>query len=216
MIASRSFTSTNSSTMSNNSLMTLCDLANHYAPVVIPALSTPLTGLRSSTSSPENLTPRDASSLDQSSSATPTQSPLSRVSSPQSHAGSVAHSPPGDAVAQESDSDSASVQLAPVKNAQAKAARQLLSIKLPGGKVRIQIINSIVDRGLFFFFRFFFKIFFLVQKRGRKPIDKTNFKCQRCGTTNTPEWRRGPSGRNTLCNACTLSRLNLIRVKRLN
>ncbi|KAK0535179.1 hypothetical protein OC842_002408 [Tilletia horrida] len=28
--------------------------------------------------------------------------------------------------------------------------------------------------------------------------------CASCGTTNSPEWRRGPSGHKTLCNACGL------------
>jgi len=60
------------------------------------------------------------------------------------------------------------------KNAES-AAKQLLSIKAPTGK-----------------------------KRGRKPIDKSVFKCVKCGTTKTPEWRKGPQGRNTLCNACGL------------
>ena len=27
-------------------------------------------------------------------------------------------------------------------------------------------------------------------------------KCQSCGVTETPQWRRGPSGKRTLCNAC--------------
>ena len=26
--------------------------------------------------------------------------------------------------------------------------------------------------------------------------------CLQCGTTTTPQWRRGPEGRRTLCNAC--------------
>ena len=26
--------------------------------------------------------------------------------------------------------------------------------------------------------------------------------CSICNTTNTPQWRRGPTGPNTLCNAC--------------
>lgn len=26
--------------------------------------------------------------------------------------------------------------------------------------------------------------------------------CQNCGVTDTPQWRRGPSGKRTLCNAC--------------
>lgn len=29
-------------------------------------------------------------------------------------------------------------------------------------------------------------------------------KCHSCGTTETPEWRRGPDGARTLCNACGL------------
>jgi GATA zinc finger len=41
-------------------------------------------------------------------------------------------------------------------------------------------------------------------KRGRKPIDKTNLICAHCGTRDTPEWRGGPLGSNTLCNACGL------------
>ncbi|KAG0734520.1 hypothetical protein G6F23_012321 [Rhizopus arrhizus] len=30
------------------------------------------------------------------------------------------------------------------------------------------------------------------------------YKCQSCGTQSSPEWRRGPSGHKTLCNACGL------------
>ena len=26
--------------------------------------------------------------------------------------------------------------------------------------------------------------------------------CQSCGTLESPEWRKGPEGRKTLCNAC--------------
>lgn len=29
-------------------------------------------------------------------------------------------------------------------------------------------------------------------------------KCHSCSTTETPEWRRGPDGARTLCNACGL------------
>lgn len=29
-------------------------------------------------------------------------------------------------------------------------------------------------------------------------------KCHSCNTTDTPEWRRGPDGARTLCNACGL------------
>eukprot|EP01103_Thecamoeba_quadrilineata_P020531 TRINITY_DN8869_c0_g1_i1.p1 TRINITY_DN8869_c0_g1~~TRINITY_DN8869_c0_g1_i1.p1 ORF type:complete len:336 (-),score=71.80 TRINITY_DN8869_c0_g1_i1:27-1034(-) len=42
------------------------------------------------------------------------------------------------------------------------------------------------------------------RRRGRVPANKTNLVCQKCGTSDTPEWRRGPEGSNTLCNACGL------------
>lgn len=32
-------------------------------------------------------------------------------------------------------------------------------------------------------------------------------KCHSCSTTETPEWRRGPDGARTLCNACGLRKL---------
>jgi len=41
------------------------------------------------------------------------------------------------------------------------------------------------------------------KKRGRPPIKKPLF-CAECGTTETPEWRRGEGGPNTLCNGCGL------------
>ncbi|KAJ3215851.1 hypothetical protein HDU67_010271 [Dinochytrium kinnereticum] len=34
---------------------------------------------------------------------------------------------------------------------------------------------------------------------------ETNTRCQSCQATQTPEWRRGPHGRRTLCNACGLT-----------
>ncbi|KAG1196861.1 hypothetical protein G6F70_007105 [Rhizopus microsporus] len=36
-------------------------------------------------------------------------------------------------------------------------------------------------------------------------------KCHSCGTTETPEWRRGPDGARTLCNACGLHYAKLVR-----
>lgn len=45
------------------------------------------------------------------------------------------------------------------------------------------------------------------RKRGRKR--KANVVCSQCGLTNTPEWRRGPNGVRTLCNACGLYYLKL-------
>ncbi|KAJ3049856.1 blue light receptor, partial [Rhizophlyctis rosea] len=32
-----------------------------------------------------------------------------------------------------------------------------------------------------------------------------NLLCRQCGTTRSPEWRKGPEGRKTLCNACGLA-----------
>ncbi|KAI8093624.1 uncharacterized protein BX664DRAFT_330168 [Halteromyces radiatus] len=40
--------------------------------------------------------------------------------------------------------------------------------------------------------------------RGRKDILLQNYSCERCGTRVSPEWRRGPHGPKTLCNACGL------------
>eukprot|EP01088_Endostelium_zonatum_P021212 TRINITY_DN8242_c0_g1_i1.p2 TRINITY_DN8242_c0_g1~~TRINITY_DN8242_c0_g1_i1.p2 ORF type:complete len:109 (-),score=27.88 TRINITY_DN8242_c0_g1_i1:41-367(-) len=43
------------------------------------------------------------------------------------------------------------------------------------------------------------------KKRTRKRVgQKKDIRCLHCGVTTTPEWRRGPLGRHTLCNACGL------------
>ncbi|OKL63460.1 hypothetical protein UA08_02077 [Talaromyces atroroseus] len=39
------------------------------------------------------------------------------------------------------------------------------------------------------------------RKKGTGPLEKS---CATCGTRNTPEWRRGPSGHRDLCNSCGL------------
>lgn len=39
-------------------------------------------------------------------------------------------------------------------------------------------------------------------KRLRMDKDKPATYCRGCGATETPEWRRGPLGPRTLCNAC--------------
>lgn len=49
----------------------------------------------------------------------------------------------------------------------------------------------------------------LVTGAPTKPVHK----CQRCGTTETPEWRRGPNGLRTLCNACGLFHAKLVKKK---
>lgn len=38
-------------------------------------------------------------------------------------------------------------------------------------------------------------------KQAKKPA---KMKCRKCCTTSTPEWRSGPNGKNSLCNACGL------------
>jgi len=42
------------------------------------------------------------------------------------------------------------------------------------------------------------------RRRRSAPTAKRNLHCHSCGATETPEWRRGPEGEHTLCNACGL------------
>lgn len=43
------------------------------------------------------------------------------------------------------------------------------------------------------------------KKKSRRPNnDDHNYVCHDCGSTDSPEWRRGPLGPKTLCNACGL------------
>lgn len=44
-------------------------------------------------------------------------------------------------------------------------------------------------------------------------VNKPMNKCHRCDTTETPEWRRGPNGLRTLCNACGLYHAKLVKRK---
>jgi len=48
-----------------------------------------------------------------------------------------------------------------------------------------------------------------------KPVKKRrnteHLFCRHCGTTETPEWRRGPDGRKSLCNACGLYYSKMIK-----
>lgn len=57
----------------------------------------------------------------------------------------------------------------------------------------------------------FFRILFaIIPVRSRFPFQEKrasthpNQSCRQCGATETPEWRRGPDGSHTLCNACGL------------
>jgi hypothetical protein len=52
------------------------------------------------------------------------------------------------------------------------------------------------------------------RKRGRKKTDKTHLICEKCKTTETPEWRRGPCGPATLCNACGIRFANKSKKER--
>lgn len=51
------------------------------------------------------------------------------------------------------------------------------------------------------------------RKRGRKPLNRPKQECKSCKTTQTPEWRKGPDGRNSLCNACGLRWSKAVQVK---
>jgi hypothetical protein len=52
-----------------------------------------------------------------------------------------------------------------------------------------------------------------MSRKGSSSSKDPNRKCEVCGATETPQWRRGPSGARTLCNACGVKwssgRLNL-------
>eukprot|EP01090_Pellita_catalonica_P018340 TRINITY_DN5887_c0_g1_i3.p1 TRINITY_DN5887_c0_g1~~TRINITY_DN5887_c0_g1_i3.p1 ORF type:complete len:190 (-),score=0.44 TRINITY_DN5887_c0_g1_i3:42-611(-) len=50
--------------------------------------------------------------------------------------------------------------------------------------------------------------------RGRK-MSHLNRSCQHCNTNETPEWRRGPAGPKTLCNACGLQYAKRLKQARL-
>ncbi|KAI9009922.1 GATA zinc finger-domain-containing protein [Phycomyces nitens] len=47
--------------------------------------------------------------------------------------------------------------------------------------------------------------------RRRSKRSMVGQRCHSCNTTNTPEWRRGPDGARTLCNACGLHYSKLLR-----
>ncbi|EFA75982.1 GATA-binding transcription factor [Heterostelium album PN500] len=51
------------------------------------------------------------------------------------------------------------------------------------------------------------------KKRGRPPKERFGH-CAKCETTETPEWRRGPDGETSLCNACGLQYAKQMRKER--
>ena len=55
-------------------------------------------------------------------------------------------------------------------------------------------------------FKYFQKSYTSPSQRRRRTVYSTrrNLHCHMCGVTETPEWRRGPAGDHTLCNACGL------------
>ncbi|KAE8148311.1 hypothetical protein BDV25DRAFT_141933 [Aspergillus avenaceus] len=44
----------------------------------------------------------------------------------------------------------------------------------------------------------------IIQDSERKKRQKGEYMCSDCGTSDSPEWRKGPEGPKTLCNACGL------------
>ncbi|KAI8369375.1 GATA zinc finger-domain-containing protein [Radiomyces spectabilis] len=49
------------------------------------------------------------------------------------------------------------------------------------------------------------------RKRGKRSVFQG--RCHSCNISETPEWRRGPDGARTLCNACGLHYAKLTRKK---
>jgi len=52
-------------------------------------------------------------------------------------------------------------------------------------------------------------------KKRRKRKVRTDLQCEQCGTKESPEWRKGPTGNQTLCNACGLRFAKKSRTKKL-
>jgi len=50
-------------------------------------------------------------------------------------------------------------------------------------------------------------------RRRKQRYGETELSCHTCGVTNTPEWRRGPNGAKTLCNACGLAWAKAVKQK---
>lgn len=48
-------------------------------------------------------------------------------------------------------------------------------------------------------------------KKRARPQSGEMIRCHQCGASETPEWRRGPDGARTLCNACGLYHAKLVK-----
>lgn len=42
------------------------------------------------------------------------------------------------------------------------------------------------------------------KKKYKQKLEDGELVCHECGTTESPEWRKGPAGPKSLCNACGL------------
>jgi len=51
------------------------------------------------------------------------------------------------------------------------------------------------------------------RKKMRKSHTTEQYVCVTCGRTDSPEWRKGPQGPKTLCNACGLRWAKEVRSK---
>merc|ERR1712130_864219 len=45
----------------------------------------------------------------------------------------------------------------------------------------------------------------------KRAIQKKKQICTRCGTSVSPRWRKGPAGRKSMCNACGIRYLEILR-----
>ncbi|GAA6061673.1 hypothetical protein JCM10212_000856 [Sporobolomyces blumeae] len=48
------------------------------------------------------------------------------------------------------------------------------------------------------------------EKKKKARVDEGEFVCRDCGTVDSPEWRKGPDGPKSLCNACGLRYAKLV------
>jgi hypothetical protein len=52
------------------------------------------------------------------------------------------------------------------------------------------------------------------RKKRQRKVKRRDLHCHVCGVTDTPEWRRGPDGDHTLCNACGLHYAKALKKER--